>query len=243
MNTPAGIPSPSLPAPGSPAISSGLRAYQNAQHMLANSAERLATGLGINRGSDDPAGLIASEVIRADVARIDAEMRGYERANMRLSVKAGVRQEMGALLRERDAIAVRAANTGAMTDAERDALAVEAAGIEQSLRRMSDARFGGEPVFDTDEVDIDASDAAVANAVARGEIGTRMRENEAMARVKAKEIESLTAAGSVIRDTDSARESSEFIRARVQADAGVVVLNAANQNARTVLDLLGGSDD
>ena len=43
------------------------------QNMSLNkSLERLSTGLRINRGSDDPAGLIASENLRSEKAAINA---------------------------------------------------------------------------------------------------------------------------------------------------------------------------
>ena len=39
---------------------------------LSNSLERLSTGLRINRGKDDPAGLIASQNLRAEKSSINA---------------------------------------------------------------------------------------------------------------------------------------------------------------------------
>jgi len=42
------------------------------QGALRNSLERLSTGLKINRGKDDPAGLIASESLRAELKSTNA---------------------------------------------------------------------------------------------------------------------------------------------------------------------------
>ena len=47
---------------------------------LVTSLERLSTGLRINRGSDDPAGLIASENLRAEKKAINAAIGNAERA-------------------------------------------------------------------------------------------------------------------------------------------------------------------
>ena len=43
--------------------------------------ERLGTGLRINRGKDDPAGLIASEGLRAEKAGLSQAISNAERAN------------------------------------------------------------------------------------------------------------------------------------------------------------------
>lgn len=228
MTTPIGIPSPG-----------GLvRALGDSRRALNASFERLATGSRLNRASDDPAGSIAAARIDAGVARLDAEIRGLERSNMVLAVRDEARSEMASLLRERDAIAVRAANTGAMSDAEREALAVASAGIERGLERAAQAEFNGERVFADGEVEPDAEDAAGANARAAAEDGIAARENEAVMRQKAREMEALAGAGSRLRDTDYARETSELVRAQIMQRAGIAVLGAHRHSAQTVLDLL-----
>ena len=47
---------------------------------LNKSLERLSTGYRINRGSDDPAGLIASEKLRSEKASLAAAIGNAERA-------------------------------------------------------------------------------------------------------------------------------------------------------------------
>ena len=47
---------------------------------LSKTLGRLSTGLRINRGADDPAGLIASENLRAEKTAINAAMTNAERA-------------------------------------------------------------------------------------------------------------------------------------------------------------------
>ena len=47
---------------------------------LGTSLERLATGLKINRGADDPAGLIASQNLRAEKSAIGQAIANSERA-------------------------------------------------------------------------------------------------------------------------------------------------------------------
>jgi flagellin len=54
---------------------------------LQTRLERLATGLRINRGKDDPAGLIASEILRSEISAIgqaiDNSQTGHQRPSRR----------------------------------------------------------------------------------------------------------------------------------------------------------------
>ena len=62
----------------------------NAQNKALNtSLERLSTGLRINRGSDDPAGLIASEVLRGEIGAIKAAIENGERASNVIATAEG----------------------------------------------------------------------------------------------------------------------------------------------------------
>ncbi len=53
---------------------------------LVVSLERLSTGLRINRGKDDPAGLIASENLRSEKRAISSAIANAERAEQVVNV-------------------------------------------------------------------------------------------------------------------------------------------------------------
>ena len=57
---------------------------------LSTSLERLSTGLRINRGKDDPAGLIASENLRSEMTAIDAAVTNASRAEQVVNVARAV---------------------------------------------------------------------------------------------------------------------------------------------------------
>src|SRR5688572_8933966 len=84
---------------------------------VASSMEKLATGLRINRGADDPAGLIASEDLRAALKMLDAETRAMERTDMVANVADGALGEMSELLSNANAAEVATANSGGLSDA------------------------------------------------------------------------------------------------------------------------------
>ncbi|MEM1183579.1 MAG: flagellin [Planctomycetota bacterium] len=110
---------------------------------------RLATGLRINRGADDPAGLIISERIGTDLAGIDQAIKNGERASSVIATTEASLGEVTQLLNEIKGLMVEAANTGGNSKEERDAnqLAIDSA--IQSITRISNtASFGGLRLLD-----------------------------------------------------------------------------------------------
>ena len=82
---------------------------------LATSLERLSTGLRINRGSDDPAGLIASENLRAEKAAISSAIGNAERAEQVINVAEGGLQEISDMLVELQSLVGKSANEAGIT--------------------------------------------------------------------------------------------------------------------------------
>lgn len=111
--------------------------------------ERLSTGLRINRGKDDPAGLIISERLGTDIASISQAIKNGERASSVIATTEGSLTEITDLLNSIKALAVEAANTGALSDEERAANQLQIDSAIQSITRISNtASFGGLKLLD-----------------------------------------------------------------------------------------------
>ncbi|MCL2349582.1 MAG: hypothetical protein FWC50_15130, partial [Planctomycetaceae bacterium] len=82
---------------------------------LQTSLERLSTGFRINSGKDDPAGLIASEVLRSEITGIKQGITNTERANMMIATADSAMNEISNLLNDIRGLVSEAANTGAMS--------------------------------------------------------------------------------------------------------------------------------
>ncbi|MDR0871259.1 MAG: hypothetical protein LBN39_10765 [Planctomycetaceae bacterium] len=82
---------------------------------LETALERLSTGFKINSGKDDPAGLIASEVLRSDITGIKTAIKNTERANMMIATADSALNEVTSLLNDIRGLVTEAANTGAMS--------------------------------------------------------------------------------------------------------------------------------
>lgn len=83
--------------------------------------ERLSTGLRINRGKDDPAGLIASENLKAEITSLNAAVSNAERADQVVNIAEGGLQEVSSLLEELQGLLVSSANTAGLSQAEKQA--------------------------------------------------------------------------------------------------------------------------
>ncbi len=111
--------------------------------------ERLSTGLRINRGRDDPAGLIISERLGTDISNIQQAIKNGERASAVIATTEGSLTEITDLLNSIKALAVEAANTGALSDEERAANQLQIDSAIQSITRISNtASFGGLKLLD-----------------------------------------------------------------------------------------------
>ncbi|PHQ80920.1 MAG: flagellin, partial [Phycisphaera sp.] len=88
---------------------------------LNSSLERLSTGLRINRGKDDPAGLIASENLRAEIKSVGAAINNAERAERVVNIAEGGLSEVSGLLTELQGLITNSANDAGLSKAEKEA--------------------------------------------------------------------------------------------------------------------------
>ncbi|MDX9910441.1 MAG: flagellin [Phycisphaerales bacterium] len=110
---------------------------------------RLATGVRINRGADDPAGLIVSERLRTDIQGVSQGIKNAERASLVIATTEGSLAEVNDLLNSIKSLVVEAANTGAFSDTERQANQLQIDSAIDSLTRISNtATFGGLKLLD-----------------------------------------------------------------------------------------------
>lgn len=111
---------------------------------LAVRLQRLSTGLRINRGADDPAGLIISERLRSEIQGNEQGVKNSERASSVIATTEASLAEVNDLLNSIKSLLVEAANTGAFSDAEIEANQRQIDSAIESITRISNtASFGG----------------------------------------------------------------------------------------------------
>ncbi len=103
---------------------------------INQSLERLSTGKQINRASDDPSGLIASNKLHASKLSIDRRLTAFERETSFLGAQEGALSVLSDLVIDLDALTVEAANTGALTQQEQNLTIDEAQSIITAINHI-----------------------------------------------------------------------------------------------------------
>ncbi len=126
-----------------------LRGVQGADRLIGGSLKKLSSGLAINSGADNPAGLVISETLRSQISGINAAMRNSQEAlNVVNIAEAGAGQASDLLVRARE-LAVRAANTGANSPGQVAALQTELDNTLEAINRLAGStRFAGQALLD-----------------------------------------------------------------------------------------------
>ncbi len=113
------------------------RQLGNNNKTLNVSLERLSTGLRVNRGADDPAGLIGSENLRAEKTALTAAISNAVRAEQVVGIAEGGLTEISSLLNELEGLVTTAANTAGLSAEEKDANQLQIDSILQSIDRIA----------------------------------------------------------------------------------------------------------
>ncbi len=113
------------------------RGLAKTQKSLSDTLQRLSTGLRINRGADDPAGLIASEGLRSEMAGINQAIDNSSRASNVISTAEGALGEVASLLLNIKDLVVQAANSGALSKDEIEANQLQVDSAVASITRIS----------------------------------------------------------------------------------------------------------
>ncbi len=104
---------------------------------LATRLQRLSTGLRINRGADDPAGLIVSERLRNEIQGVGQAVSNIERASNVIATAEAALQEINDLLVSIKGLTIEAANTGAFSEQETEANQLQIDSAVESITRIS----------------------------------------------------------------------------------------------------------
>jgi flagellin len=127
----------------------GLRSLQKANSVLDTSLSRLSTGLKINSGKDNPAGLIASETLRSQISTIEQSIRNSNRANNVISTADSALGEIGSLLNQIRGLIQEGLNEGALSQDEIEANQLQIDAALSAINRISsNTTFAGDKLID-----------------------------------------------------------------------------------------------
>jgi flagellin len=104
---------------------------------LNMSLQRLSTGLKINTGADDPAGLIASQNLRSEQVGISTAINNAQRATNILGTAEGGLGEVSSLLTEVQGLVSQSANAGGLSTEEINANQLQVDSILSTINRIA----------------------------------------------------------------------------------------------------------
>lgn len=146
---------------------------------LSMRLQRLSTGLQINAGKDNPAGLIASEQLRSEINGINQALDNTQRAGNVVNTAEGALGEVSSLLLEVQTLTNQAANSGALSPQEIQANQLQLDSILNSINRIANTtQFNGVKLlngsldYTTSSVDTTAIDIVNVNTATVPDNGT-----------------------------------------------------------------------
>lgn len=104
---------------------------------LSEALVRLSTGLRINSGKDDPAGLIASETLRSGIRAVSSAIDNANRADTIVAVAEGGLQEISSLLLELENLVDSSSSDSGLTPEEVKANQDQIDAILESIDRLA----------------------------------------------------------------------------------------------------------
>ncbi|MCC6729798.1 MAG: flagellin, partial [Chthonomonadales bacterium] len=205
-----------------------LRNLSQTSQSVSTSIERLSSGLRINRSSDDPAGLIISEGLRAQIDGLNQAISNAQDANNLIKTGEGGLSEINSLLRSVRQLAVHAANTGAndvnAVQADQTQIASAIASID---RIATQTQFGTKRLLDgTSGVSATVIDTTnIAGAYIGGTFAGQATVNGTVTMTvdnAATRAEAFQSAGATYADTTSLISS---VNGTTTGSGGTVVIN------------------
>ena len=209
---------------------------------IQQATERLATGLRINSGRDDPAGLIAAEQIQGDIVDIQAQQRVLSAQQGKVQVQQSGRQLATGVIHEIRGHLVETAGTFSSSeqrqatqqqiDAALDALdRIESTTGISLPAELQDLRSGG-------SANIVENDPATAQALVDEQLSTINQASAAAGAYqrytldvdqRLAEDQAVVAAESYSRiaDTDYAKETTNLIKAKILNEASLKTIALA----------------
>ena len=126
-----------------------LRNLQNVNNAVSSSIQKLSSGLRINEAADDPAGLIISEGLRAQVDGLNQAISNSQEAGNVIKTAEGALSTVSDLLRNVRTLAVHAANTGVNDQVAVQADQTQIQSAISSIQRIAEqTQFGAKKLLD-----------------------------------------------------------------------------------------------
>ncbi|MCD8138539.1 MAG: hypothetical protein LUE17_01950 [Planctomycetaceae bacterium] len=145
-----------------------------ASRMKSKAMQSLSSGLRINTGKDDPAGLMISELLRSQLSGLGRALRNTQETNNVMSIAEGGLSSVSSMLTKMKDLAIHSLNTGVTSKSQVNANQMELNSALSTIQRVvgttnyaGNNLLDGSRDFDFDTVDtdgiLDASASRITN--------------------------------------------------------------------------------
>lgn len=122
-------------------------ALANNDNLLAQSLERLSSGLKINHAKDNPAGLAMAKRMNAQVEGLSVANQNASDGISIIETADGAMTEISEMLQRINELAIKASN-GTMSDSDRETIQDEVAQLKEEIERISNVtEFNGQKLL------------------------------------------------------------------------------------------------
>lgn len=143
-----------------------LHNMSNASRSLNDSLLKMSTGLRINKGADDPAGLIASEFMRGQKAELNESLNNVTRADNMIGTADAALTEISSLLTTVKGLVEKSASSAGLSAEEIQANQLQIDQAVASIDRISNsASFNGKKLLDGSMAFVTSGVSSVLNDV------------------------------------------------------------------------------
>ena len=228
------------------------------------SIERLSTGLRINSGADDPAGMIISQGMQSEIQGITQAIQNTQNASNMAKTADVALGEIQSLLLDLRGLAVNAANSAVEDTASLQADQTQVQSILQSIDRIaSSTEFNNKKLLDgtagalanvTDSTDVSGlyvggtfnGSSILSGAITVSKVAAATEATVTLANTFASANAIITTAGSIVVNgysiSTSGTDSVQTLVSKINAQAGTTGVTAAISGTGPVQIVLQAKD-
>jgi len=186
-------------------------AVSNTQANLQTTLQQLSTGLKINSGADDPAGLSIADGLGANIAALTQSSQNASNGISLLQTADGALSQVTSVLNQAVTIATEASN-GGLTNSQSTALQTEFASILSEINQIgSTTNFNGTSVFNNNSTNSVSS--------SQGSVGAPLATTDTLTTGSVTTITD-SATGGVFKYTAAAGDTIATLQTAIAAAAG-----------------------
>jgi flagellin len=205
-------------------------ALSSTQASLQNTLTQLSTGMRINSGSDDPAGLSIANGLGANISALTQSSQNASNGVGLLQTADGALSQVTSLLNQAVSIATEAAN-GGLTTAQSTAANTEFTSIMSEITQIgSTTNFNGEAVFSATPQTVFTSDGTTSGSTTTSTTTGTLTPTALVAGLATDNLSTATAASTTLTDLSTAISTVAATRGTIGASVNQLTADEGVQN-------------